>query len=151
MSGNASGKTAMSPGRWASRRSPSLIEDRPGLAKVSVRACRDSKRPPATRNAGSETCNSDRTVVPPTANLGYIGGSLLLIGVLICVLATWRLTLGSITFDHVSDPKVETLYWVTILFSNTLGTALGDRCGARSVAGRRALHKRVSKEQKSDR
>jgi uncharacterized membrane-anchored protein len=61
-----------------------------------------------------------------TARLGYIGGSLMLIGVLISVLATWRLTLGSITFDHVSDPKIETFYWVTILFSNTLGTALGD-------------------------
>jgi uncharacterized membrane-anchored protein len=61
-----------------------------------------------------------------TAHLGYIGGSLVLIGVLISVLATWRLTLGSVTFDHVSDPKVETFYWVTILFSNTLGTAFGD-------------------------
>jgi uncharacterized membrane-anchored protein len=61
-----------------------------------------------------------------TAHLGYIGGSLVLIAVLVSVLVAWRLALGSITFDHVSDPKVEAFYWVTILFSNTLGTALGD-------------------------
>ncbi|MEI9892162.1 MAG: hypothetical protein WDN45_18425 [Caulobacteraceae bacterium] len=61
-----------------------------------------------------------------TAHFGYLGGSLVLIAVLLSVLLTWRLTLGSITFDHVADPKVEAFYWVTILFSNTLGTALGD-------------------------
>ncbi len=42
------------------------------------------------------------------------------------MLIAWRLTLGAITFDHVVDPKVEAFYWLTILFSNTLGTALGD-------------------------
>jgi uncharacterized membrane-anchored protein len=61
-----------------------------------------------------------------SAHLGYLGGSLVLIAILVSVLTTWRLTLGSITFDHVTDPKVEVFYWVTILFSNTLGTALGD-------------------------
>jgi uncharacterized membrane-anchored protein len=61
-----------------------------------------------------------------TAHLGYIGGSLLLVAILIGVLIAWRLALGSITFDHVTDPKVEAFYWITILFSNTLGTALGD-------------------------
>jgi uncharacterized membrane-anchored protein len=61
-----------------------------------------------------------------TAHLGYIGGSLVLVAILIAVLVAWRLALGSITFDHVTDPKVEAFYWITILFSNTLGTALGD-------------------------
>jgi uncharacterized membrane-anchored protein len=61
-----------------------------------------------------------------TAHLGYLGGSALLIAILVGVLVAWRLTLGSITFNHVTDPKVEAFYWVTILFSNTLGTALGD-------------------------
>lgn len=61
-----------------------------------------------------------------TAHLGYIGGSLVLIGILVSILAAWRLTLGSISFDHITDPKVEAFYWITILFSNTLGTALGD-------------------------
>jgi uncharacterized membrane-anchored protein len=61
-----------------------------------------------------------------TAHLGYMGGSGLLVAILVGILVAWRLTLGSITFNHVTDPKVEAFYWVTILFSNTLGTALGD-------------------------
>ncbi len=61
-----------------------------------------------------------------TAHFGYIGGSLVLIAILVSVLTAWRLALGSISFDHVADPKVEAFYWITILFSNTLGTALGD-------------------------
>lgn len=61
-----------------------------------------------------------------TAHLGYLGGAAVLVASLIAILAAWRLALGSITFDHVVDPKVEAFYWVTILVSNTLGTALGD-------------------------
>jgi uncharacterized membrane-anchored protein len=61
-----------------------------------------------------------------SAHLGYLGGAALLVAILVGVLVAWRLTLGSITFNHVVDPKVEAFYWVTILFSNTLGTALGD-------------------------
>ena len=61
-----------------------------------------------------------------TAHLGYLGGSALLLGALAAILLAWRLTLGRIVFDHVSDPKVEAFYWSTILISNTLGTALGD-------------------------
>jgi uncharacterized membrane-anchored protein len=61
-----------------------------------------------------------------SAGLGYIGGSAVLIAALLSVLAAWRLSLGSITFDHVVNPKVEAFYWITILFSSTLGTALGD-------------------------
>ena len=61
-----------------------------------------------------------------SAHLGYMGGSAVLVLALITVLAAWRLTLGSITFSHVVDRRVEAFYWVTILVSNTLGTALGD-------------------------
>jgi uncharacterized membrane-anchored protein len=61
-----------------------------------------------------------------SAGLGYVEGSLLLAGVLILVLALWRYTTGSISVNHISDRRVEAFYWVTILFSNTLGTALGD-------------------------
>ncbi len=61
-----------------------------------------------------------------TAGLGYLGGSAVLITALLAVLAAWRFTLGTISFDHVADPKVEGFYWLTILVSNTLGTALGD-------------------------
>jgi uncharacterized membrane-anchored protein len=41
-------------------------------------------------------------------------------------LATWYWTLGSVSVDTVSSPKTEMFYWVTIMFSQTLGTALGD-------------------------
>lgn len=61
-----------------------------------------------------------------TAQLGYLGGSLVLVTILLVVLAGWRLTLGRVVFQHVADPRVEAFYWTTILFSNTLGTALGD-------------------------
>jgi len=61
-----------------------------------------------------------------SAHLGYMGGSAVLVTALIAVLVIWRLTLGAITFSHVVDRKVEAFYWVTILISNTLGTALGD-------------------------
>jgi uncharacterized membrane-anchored protein len=61
-----------------------------------------------------------------SAHLGYMGGSAVLVAALIAVLVTWRLTLGAISFSHVADRKVEAFYWVTILVSNTLGTALGD-------------------------
>jgi uncharacterized membrane-anchored protein len=61
-----------------------------------------------------------------TAGLGYIGGSLVLVGILVAILAAWRLALGSLSVDKIDNPRAETFYWVTILFSNTLGTALGD-------------------------
>lgn len=61
-----------------------------------------------------------------TAGLGYLGGAALLLTVLVAVLALWKLTLGSVAVDHIEDRRAETFYWVTILVSNTLGTALGD-------------------------
>ncbi len=61
-----------------------------------------------------------------TAGLGYIGGSLVLVAILLAVLGAWRLALGSLSVSRIDNPKPEIFYWVTILFSNTLGTALGD-------------------------
>lgn len=61
-----------------------------------------------------------------TLGLGYATGATILVSALVAVLLTWRFTLGSIAVDHIRDPKVETFYWVAILASNTLGTALGD-------------------------
>ena len=61
-----------------------------------------------------------------TAGLGYIGGSLVRVAILLSILAVWRLAVGSLSVDKIDNPKAESFYWVTILFSNTLGTALGD-------------------------
>jgi uncharacterized membrane-anchored protein len=58
--------------------------------------------------------------------VGYLGGSLILFGLLMAVLGLWRVSAGSISFRDITSPKVEMFYWTTILFSNTLGTALGD-------------------------
>ena len=57
---------------------------------------------------------------------GYASGASLLLVLLIGSLAAWYWTLGSVSVDTVSSPKTEMFYWVTIMFSQTLGTALGD-------------------------
>jgi uncharacterized membrane-anchored protein len=58
--------------------------------------------------------------------IGYTGGSSILLACVLCSLAIWYFTLGSINVQTVATPKVETFYWVTITFSQTLGTAVGD-------------------------
>ncbi|PKO83171.1 MAG: hypothetical protein CVU17_09835 [Betaproteobacteria bacterium HGW-Betaproteobacteria-11] len=58
--------------------------------------------------------------------IGYAGGSLLLFSLLMASLTIWHRSLGTVSVDTVSSPKAEMFYWVTIMFSQTLGTALGD-------------------------
>jgi uncharacterized membrane-anchored protein len=58
--------------------------------------------------------------------IGYAGGSVLLLVLLIASLAVWYRTMGTVSVDSISLPRVELFYWVTIMFSQTLGTALGD-------------------------
>jgi uncharacterized membrane-anchored protein len=58
--------------------------------------------------------------------IGYAGGTSLLLVLLIASLAIWHRSLGSVAVDTVSSPKAEMYYWITIMFSQTLGTALGD-------------------------
>lgn len=58
--------------------------------------------------------------------IGYAGGSSLLLALLLGSLLVWHRTLGSVSVNTVSSPQVEAFYWVTIMFSQTLGTALGD-------------------------
>lgn len=57
--------------------------------------------------------------------IGYAGGSSLLVVLLVGSLIVWHRTLGSVSMN-VSSPKAEAFYWLTIMFSQTLGTALGD-------------------------
>ena len=64
---------------------------------------------------------SDRSI-----GIGYLGGSITLFTLLMAILVTWRMTMGTVSVDHITSPRVEMFYWATILFSNTLGTALGD-------------------------
>ena len=58
--------------------------------------------------------------------IGYAGGSSLLLALLVASLAIWRWSEGTVSVATVATPRVEAFYWVTILFSQTLGTALGD-------------------------
>lgn len=58
--------------------------------------------------------------------IGYTGGSTLLLGLLLASLFTWHRTTGTIAVDSVRDARSELFYWLTITFSQTLGTALGD-------------------------
>ena len=58
--------------------------------------------------------------------IGYTGGSALLLVLVLGSLAAWKATLGHIDADTISDRRAEVFYWVTITFSQTLGTALGD-------------------------
>src|SRR5271169_5455039 len=58
--------------------------------------------------------------------IGYIGGTTILFICVLASLALWHFTLGSVNVETVASPKVEIFYWVTITFSQTLGTALGD-------------------------
>jgi len=58
--------------------------------------------------------------------VGYAGGTAVLFTLLLLSLLAWYRSLGSIAIDTVSTPRAEMFYWVTIMFSQTLGTALGD-------------------------
>ena len=58
--------------------------------------------------------------------IGYPGGSLLLVGAVLASLVIWHRSLGTISVNSVHEPKAEIYYWLTITFSQTLGTALGD-------------------------
>lgn len=58
--------------------------------------------------------------------LGYTGGSSLLLALLLASLYAWWRNTGTIAVDSVHDPRSEWFYWLTITFSQTLGTALGD-------------------------
>jgi uncharacterized membrane-anchored protein len=79
----------------------------------------------STTTAGTEMSDyMDRTL-----GLGYAKGSLLLLLCLLGVLAAWRYSEKNLRVDNIHTARAEVFYWVAVLFSNTLGTALGDFLG----------------------
>jgi uncharacterized membrane-anchored protein len=58
--------------------------------------------------------------------IGYTGGTMLLLTLLLATLYIWKKSTGSISMNSISDSKSESFYWLAITFSQTLGTALGD-------------------------
>jgi uncharacterized membrane-anchored protein len=76
----------------------------------------------ATTTAGTTMADfADRSL-----GIGYAGGATILFALLLASLAVWYWTAGSVSVDTITSRRVETFYWITILFSQTLGTALGD-------------------------
>jgi uncharacterized membrane-anchored protein len=76
----------------------------------------------ATTTVGTTTSDYfDRTL-----GLGYVKSSAILLALVIAVLVVWRLVMGAIAADRITSRRTEAFYWLTILVSNTLGTALGD-------------------------
>jgi uncharacterized membrane-anchored protein len=76
----------------------------------------------ATTTAGTTMADfADRSL-----GIGYPGGSLVLFALLMASLGIWYWRAGSISVDTVASPRIEMFYWTAILFSQTLGTALGD-------------------------
>ncbi len=75
-----------------------------------------------TSTAGTTVSDTmDRTL-----GLGYAKGTAILLAILALLFTFWRLSDHSMSVEKIETRKVEVLYWITILFSNTLGTALGD-------------------------
>ena len=76
----------------------------------------------ATTTAGTTMADfADRSLA-----IGYAGGASILFLLLMASLGVWYWSVGSVSVDTVTSPKAEMFYWGTILFSQTLGTALGD-------------------------
>ena len=76
----------------------------------------------ATTTAGTTLADfCDRSL-----GIGYTGGASILFALVIASLGLWYWSLGSVSVDTVTSPKAEMFYWATIMFSQTLGTALGD-------------------------
>lgn len=76
----------------------------------------------ATTTAGTTLADfADRSL-----GIGYAGGSALLFALLVASLACWRWTEGSVAVQDIDSSRGEMFYWLTIMFSQTLGTALGD-------------------------
>lgn len=76
----------------------------------------------ATTTVGTTTSD----YLTRSAGLGYLWTSVILFAGVLIVLAIWYFALGSVNVNQITNRKAETFYWLTILTSNTLGTALGD-------------------------
>ena len=76
----------------------------------------------ATTTVGTTTSD----FIDRTLHAGYVASSAGLLALVIVVLVAWKLTAGRIAADRITTRRDEVFYWLTILVSNTLGTALGD-------------------------
>ncbi len=76
----------------------------------------------ATTTAGTTLAD----LLDRSLGIGYLGGSTILLSLVVGTLALWHRELGSVSVSAITTRKAEVFYWATIMFSQTLGTALGD-------------------------
>jgi uncharacterized membrane-anchored protein len=76
----------------------------------------------ATTTAGTTLAD----LLDRSLGIGYLGGAAILAALLVATLALWHRSLGSVSIETIRSRKAEIYYWATIMFSQTLGTALGD-------------------------
>jgi uncharacterized membrane-anchored protein len=76
----------------------------------------------ATTTAGTTLAD----LVDRSLGIGYLGGTALLLACVLGTLALWHRTTGTVAVAAIASPREEAFYWTTIMFSQTLGTALGD-------------------------
>jgi uncharacterized membrane-anchored protein len=76
----------------------------------------------ATTTAGTTLAD----LLDRSLGIGYLGGTSILLALLLATLFLWQRTLGSIAVSTIRSPRGELFYWTAIMFSQTLGTALGD-------------------------
>jgi uncharacterized membrane-anchored protein len=100
------------------------------LVSVSAQLAAKEHRPWLYWTVIATTSTAGTTMsdwIDRSLGLGYLKGSLILTTLLLAILGYWRfLTPHSMSVTHVRSFRIEILYWIAILFSNTLGTALGD-------------------------
>ena len=99
--------------------------DRCGAAQIlATRFRRGCIGPPSLPTTLAGTTLAD--FFDRSLGIGYLGGSLSLFALVLATLGLWDGALGSVDVETVVTPKAEAFYWTTIMFSQTLGTALGD-------------------------
>jgi uncharacterized membrane-anchored protein len=76
----------------------------------------------ATTTAGTTLAD----LLDRSLGIGYLGGTTILLAALLGTLYLWHRSLGSVSVSAIASPKAEMFYWATVMFSQTLGTALGD-------------------------
>jgi len=89
----------------------------------------------ATTTAGTTLADFCTRFLGEGTAASYLLGSIILLGCVLVSLAVWKKTMGTISVESIYEPKAETFYWITITFSQTLGTPLGDWTADTSLGG----------------
>jgi uncharacterized membrane-anchored protein len=98
-----------------------------GLVVAQIRAKRFNPWLYWATIVASTTCGTTLAdFADRSLGIGYPGGSILLLACVLLSLFAWYKAVGTVDVNTVASPREETFYWITITFSQTLGTALGD-------------------------